>query len=63
MKYRRCSACAGIGYLDVADISPIPCADCCSFGWIDRETGTPADVEPPLFTLTEEGALHDHAHA
>ncbi|WIE63152.1 hypothetical protein DEI97_008430 [Curtobacterium sp. MCLR17_032] len=35
----------------------VACITCCSYGWFDLETGKPADIEPPLFTLTEEGVL------
>lgn len=67
MRYVRCPSCAGTGYLDadlntdepaaVACSTCSTCSTCSSFGWFDLETGKPADVEPPLFTLTEEGVL------
>lgn len=61
MKYVRCPSCAGAGYLDAElgakEPAAVACATCCSYGWFDLETGKPADVEPPLFTLTEEGVL------
>lgn len=66
VRYARCPACGGAGYVDTdsgtGEFEAVACARCCSFGWIDTTTGTPADVEPPLFTLTEEGVIHDHAH-
>jgi len=61
VKFLRCPACAGTGYLDteLATDGPaaVACVHCRSFGWFDVETGQPADVEPPLFSLTEEGAF------
>lgn len=61
MKYVRCPACAGTGYLDTElgadEPAAVACTHCCSYGWFDLETGKPADVEPPLFTLTSEGVL------
>jgi len=61
VRYVRCPSCAGAGYLDAElaadEPAAVACSTCCSFGWFDLETGKPADVEPPLFTLTEEGVL------
>lgn len=61
MKYVRCPSCAGTGYLDVEldadEPVAVACTTCCSYGWLDLKTGKPVDVEPPLFTLTEEGVL------
>lgn len=61
MKYVRCPSCAGTGYLDdelaADEPAAVACTTCCSYGWFDLETGKPANVEPPLFTLSEEGVL------
>ena len=61
MKFVRCPTCAGTGYLDTELTTDGPaavaCAHCSSYCWFDLETGQPADVEPPLFSLTEEGAF------
>ncbi|MCS5524801.1 hypothetical protein NY551_18860 [Curtobacterium flaccumfaciens pv. oortii] len=61
MHYERCTTCAGVGYLDdeldADEPAAVACTTCCSYGWFDFETGKPANVEPPLFTLTEEGVL------
>jgi hypothetical protein len=61
MHYEPCTTCAGAGYLDdeldADEPAAVACTTCCSYGWFDLETGKPADVEPPLFTLTEEGIL------